>query len=164
MAEEKNIKELDDEDFEILLWDHNNDEKKSGFTIWKKQLIIMLNKNVTLQLRFWKSTLLMTIITPLVIMILLELLQLLAVYQHGKEILHPESYPLSGIENCQGPINLEGNCINLMFTNCIDDAVCQRDSEVDKILENYVKKNNERMNLNWETDSNKWENWDGIFF
>jgi len=43
----------------------------------------------------------MTIITPLVVMILLEFLQLLAVYQHGKEILHPDPYPLSGIENCQ---------------------------------------------------------------
>lgn len=48
-----------------------------------------------------------------------------------------------------------------MFTNCIDDALCQRDSEVDKILEYYVTKNNERMDLNWETDSSKWEDWDG---
>ncbi|ORX44542.1 hypothetical protein BCR36DRAFT_334597 [Piromyces finnis] len=160
MTEDKNKNNIDDDDFDIMLWDNNDSKKNSGFTIWKKQLKIMLNKNFVLQLRFWKSTLLMTIITPLIVMILLELLQLLAVNQNGKEILHPESYPLSGIENCKGPINLEGNCINLMFTNCIDGAICQRDSEVDKILENYVEKNNERMGLNWETDSSKWEDWD----
>jgi len=49
-----------------------------------------------------------------------------------------------------------------MFTNCIDDAVCQRDNEVNKILENYVEKNNERMNLNWETNSNNWDEWGGM--
>ncbi len=43
----------------------------------------------------------MTIITPLCVMILLEFLQMLAVYQHGKEKLYPESYPLDGIENCR---------------------------------------------------------------
>jgi len=49
MAETKNKNEVEDEDFEILLWDHSNDDQKSGFTIWKKQLMIMLNKNITLQ-------------------------------------------------------------------------------------------------------------------
>jgi len=49
-----------------------------------------------------------------------------------------------------------------MFTNCIDDATCQRDTEVDKILEYYVEKNNERMNLDWETNSNKWDIWNGM--
>jgi len=43
----------------------------------------------------------MTIITPLCVMILLKLLQLLAEFQHGKEVNHPDSYPLSGIEDCQ---------------------------------------------------------------
>jgi len=158
MATNKKQNDVEEEDFDIMLWDHN-EEQKSWFNVWKRQLKIMLNKNIILQLRFWKTTLVMTVITPLVVMILLELLQLLAIYQHGKETLYPESYPLSGIENCQGPINYEKNCINLMFTNCIDDATCQRDTEVDKILEYYVEKNNERMNQDWETNSNKWDIW-----
>jgi len=47
-----------------------------------------------------------------------------------------------------------------MFTNCIDDAVCERDPTVDEIISNFVQSNNERMNLNWESDSNKWDNWE----
>jgi len=47
-----------------------------------------------------------------------------------------------------------------MFTNCIDDAVCTRDSSVDTIMSNFVEANNKRMNLNWETNANNWENWD----
>ncbi|ORY28097.1 P-loop containing nucleoside triphosphate hydrolase protein [Neocallimastix californiae] len=108
MEDKDKQNELEDENFDIILWDHDDNEDKKGFNVWKKQLKIMLKKNITLQ----------------------------------------------------GPIDLEGNCINLLFTNCIDDAKCDRDIEVDKILEYYVIKNNERMDLNWETDSSKWEDWD----
>jgi len=48
-----------------------------------------------------------------------------------------------------------------MYTNCIDDAVCTRDSDVDKIISIFVENNNKRMNLDWAVDSNKWENWEG---
>jgi len=47
-----------------------------------------------------------------------------------------------------------------MFTNCIDDAICERDPSIDKIMSNFVETNNKRMNLNWETNYNKWENWE----
>lgn len=51
-----------------------------------------------------------------------------------------------------------------MFTNCIDDAECQRDPSVDEILTNFIESNNKRMKLNWETDSNKWEEWNSKYY
>lgn len=151
--------ELEEEDFEISLWDKQEVQQK-WYVIWRKQLYIMLKKNFTLQLRFWKSTLLITVITPICVMLLLQLLQLLMEFQAGKEIPHPESYPLSGLENCEGPIDNKDSCINLMFTNCIDGAVCERDEAVDTIMANFVEKNNQRMALNWEANPDRWENWD----
>jgi len=50
-----------------------------------------------------------------------------------------------------------------MFTNCIDDDECTRDSEVDKIMSTFIENNNERMNLTWSTDPNKWDVWDSKY-
>ncbi|ORX80160.1 hypothetical protein BCR32DRAFT_261302 [Anaeromyces robustus] len=47
-----------------------------------------------------------------------------------------------------------------MYTNCIDDDVCNRDPAIDEIMTNFVVANNKRMNFTWETDSKKWENWE----
>jgi len=51
-----------------------------------------------------------------------------------------------------------------MFTNCVDSNVCQRDNAIDQIMSNFVEANNKRMNYNWETDYNKWENWDSKYY
>jgi len=51
-----------------------------------------------------------------------------------------------------------------MFTNCIDNNICQRDSAVDEIMTNFVEANNKRMNYTWETNANKWENWESNYY
>jgi len=51
-----------------------------------------------------------------------------------------------------------------MFTNCIDDDKCTRDSSIDEILTNFVETNNKRMNLDWETNPNKWDNWESKYY
>lgn len=48
-----------------------------------------------------------------------------------------------------------------MFTNCIDNSTCTRDSDVDKIISIFVENNNKRMNLTWATETNQWEDWQG---
>jgi len=145
---------------EIKLWDKEKINKKSG--LWFIQFMTLLKKNFILQFRYWKTALLLSVITPLLSMLLLQFFIIITRGQvgFGKGIDHPPEYSLSGIENCMGPANDSDKCINLMFTNCIDNAVCERDSTVDEIISNFVHANNERMNLNWETDSNKWDNWE----
>lgn len=49
MEDNKTHNELEEDDFEIILWDHDDNNEKSGFDVWKRQLKIMLNKNITLQ-------------------------------------------------------------------------------------------------------------------
>jgi len=48
MATNKKQNDVEEEDFDIMLWDHN-EEQKSWFSVWKRQLKIMLNKNIILQ-------------------------------------------------------------------------------------------------------------------
>jgi len=153
--EKKSINDL--ESFEIKLWDKDLTSSSSG--IWTIQLKTMLNKNYTLQTRFWKTALVLSVITPFLAMILLEFIIHLN-NSLGKKTLHPEKYLLNGIDNCYGPVSNKNQCINLMFTNCIDKNNCTRDTSVDEIISYFVENNNKRMNLNWETNSTNWENWE----
>jgi len=153
--EKKSINDL--ESFEIKLWDKDLTSSSKG--LWTIQLKTMLKKNYILQTRFWKTALVLSVFTPLLAMILLEFI--IHLYDSwGKKTLHPEKYLLNGIDNCYGPVNDKNVCINLMFTNCIDKDNCTRDPTVDEIISNFVENNNKRMNLNWETNPSKWENWE----
>ncbi|ORX83600.1 hypothetical protein BCR32DRAFT_291916 [Anaeromyces robustus] len=158
--QEDNNSSIDANAFEIKLWDKEKINKKSG--LWFIQFLTMLKKNFILQFRYWKTSLLISILTPLIAMILVKFIIILHQNQLGigKGIYKLDKYPLSGIEDCVGPINEQNKCINLMFTNCIDNSVCQRDPNIDIIISNFVEANNKRMNLNWETDLSKWENWE----
>eukprot|EP00833_Pecoramyces_ruminatium_P014179 jgi/Orpsp1_1/1188211/evm.model.d7180000063235.1 len=159
MGNNDNDNSIDNDNFEIKLWNKEIINRKSG--LWFIQLLTMLKKNFILQFRYWKTSLLISVITPLLAMLLLELIILINGNEVGvgKGIYHPTTYPLAGIEDCIGPVEQQNSCINVMFTNCIDDAECQRDPSVDEILTNFIESNNKRMKLNWETDSNKWEEW-----
>lgn len=148
----------DTESFEIKLWDNKLINRKSG--LWFIQLRTMLKKNFILQFRFWKTSLIIAVITPLLAMIFIKLLAFVRLDALSRPVLNPERYPLSGVENCYGTFKNPNKCINIMFTNCIDDAICERDPSIDKIMSNFVETNNKRMNLNWETNYNKWENWE----
>jgi len=53
MEDKDKQNELEDENFDIILWDHDDNEDKKGFNVWKKQLKIMLKKNITLQVCFY---------------------------------------------------------------------------------------------------------------
>ncbi|ORX81187.1 hypothetical protein BCR32DRAFT_13526, partial [Anaeromyces robustus] len=153
--EKKSINDL--ESFEIKLWD--KDLMSSSRGLWAIQLETMLKKNYTLQMRFWKTALVLSVITPFLAMVLLEFIIHLN-DSLGKKVLHPEKYLLNGIDNCYGPVSDKNLCINLMFTNCIDKNNCTRDPTVDEIISNFVENNNKRMNLDWETNPNKWDNWE----
>jgi len=148
----------DMESFEIKLWNKEKINRKSG--LWFIQLKTMLKKNIILQIRFWKTSLVLSVITPLIAMLLLRFLVFIKSSTWGKQNLYPEKYPLSGVEDCLGPIDYQEHCINIMFTNCIDSTTCVRDASIDAIMSNFVEANNKRMNLKWETNSNNWENWE----
>ncbi|OUM61279.1 hypothetical protein PIROE2DRAFT_20971 [Piromyces sp. E2] len=142
---------------EIKFWDKGKINRKSG--LWFIQLKSMLKKNFTLQFRFWKTSIVISIITPLLTMLMFKFLIFIKKNSWGKQILYPEKYTLDGVADCFGPAGNENNCINIMYTNCIDGAICERDPAVDEIMSNFVKNNNQRTNNKWETESAKWENW-----
>jgi len=153
---ENNDSFIDEDSFEIKLWSKDLLNSSSG--LWKTQLKTMLKKHYILQSRSLKTVIFLIVISPLLAMLLLKFIQyIFSAYTDSN--LHPSKLNLDGVENCYGP---EGSdkCINLMFTNCIDNNVCQRDMAVDEIMTNFVEANNKRMNYNWETNSNKWENWE----
>jgi len=160
MGKKEDDSPFDNDFFEIKLWDKEKINRQSG--LWFIQLITLLKKNFILQFRYWRTSLVISVITPLLAMLLLEFIIIINKNELGvgKGIYHPATYPLSGIEDCIGPVDKEDNCINLMFTNCIDDDKCTRDSSIDEILTNFVETNNKRMNLDWETNPNKWDNWE----
>ncbi|ORX44545.1 hypothetical protein BCR36DRAFT_359698 [Piromyces finnis] len=158
--EKKVDKEIISDSLEIKLWNKDKINKKSG--LWFIQFITLLKKNITLQLRYWKTALLLSVISPLLSMVLVKVFIILNGNEVGvgKGVYHPPEYSLSGIEDCVGPTDKQDKCINLMFTNCIDNAICERDPTVDEIISNFVQTNNDRMNIKWESDSNKWDNWE----
>ncbi|KAG4092371.1 hypothetical protein H8356DRAFT_1050126 [Neocallimastix lanati (nom. inval.)] len=147
---------IDDDSFEIQLW--SKDFLNSTTGLWIIQLKTLLKKHFILQSRSWKTVLFLIVISPLIVMLLLKFVSYLFTFLTESE-LHPSKISLNGVDNCYGP---EGSneCINFMFTNCVDSNVCQRDNAIDQIMSNFVEANNKRMNYNWETDYNKWENWD----
>ncbi|OUM56123.1 hypothetical protein PIROE2DRAFT_19417 [Piromyces sp. E2] len=147
---------LDDDSFEIQLW--SKDLLSSTKGIWIIQLKTLLKNHYILQSRSWKTVLLLIVISPLIVMLLLKFVSYLFSFLTESN-LHPSKVNLNGVDNCYGPEGSDA-CINFMFTNCIDNNICQRDSAIDKIMTNFVEANNKRMNYDWETDSNKWENWD----
>ncbi|OUM56699.1 hypothetical protein PIROE2DRAFT_18572, partial [Piromyces sp. E2] len=147
---------LDDDLFEIQLWSKDLLSNTKG--LWIIQLKTLLKKHYILQSRSWKTVLLLIVISPLIVMLLLKFVSYLFSFLTESN-LHPSKINLNGVDNCYGPVGSDV-CINFMFTNCIDNNICQRDSALDKIMTNFVEANNKRMNYNWETDSNKWENWD----
>eukprot|EP00833_Pecoramyces_ruminatium_P015273 jgi/Orpsp1_1/1189305/evm.model.d7180000071000.1 len=155
--EEDNVKNyLDDDSFEIQFW--SNDLFNSSTGLWIIQLKTLLKKQYILQSRSWKTVIFLIIISPLLAMFLLEFVA--SLYEFLTESnLHPTKFNLNGVDNCYGPDGSDA-CINFMFTNCIDDNICQRDPSIDEIMTNFIEANNKRMNYNWETNSTKWENWD----
>jgi len=154
---EKVDSNFDEDSFEIKLWNHELLTSTSG--LWIIQLKSLLKKHYILQTRFWKTTLFIIILSPLIAFLLLKLISYLFV-SYSKSYVHTPKYNLDGIDNCYGPENNLNGCINFMYTNCIDDNVCNRDPAIDEIMENFVEANNKRMNFNWETNSKKWENWE----
>eukprot|EP00833_Pecoramyces_ruminatium_P011735 jgi/Orpsp1_1/1185767/evm.model.c7180000095152.1 len=155
--EEDNVKNyLDDDSFEIQFW--SNDLFNSSTGLWIIQLKTLLKKQYILQSRSWKTVIFLIIISPLLAMFLLEFVA--SLYEFLTESnLHPTKFNLNGVDNCYGPDGSDA-CINFMFTNCIDDNICQRDPSIDEIMTNFIEANNKRMNYNWETNSTKWENWE----
>ncbi|ORX75187.1 hypothetical protein BCR32DRAFT_225276 [Anaeromyces robustus] len=147
---------IDDDSFEIQLWSKDLLNSTSG--LWIIQLKTLLRKHYILQSRSWKTVLFLIVISPLVTMLLLEFVSYLFLFLTESN-LHPSKFNLNGVDNCYGPDGSDA-CINFMYTNCIDNNNCQRDSAIDEIMSNFVVANNKRMNYNWETDSNKWENWE----
>ncbi|OUM58765.1 hypothetical protein PIROE2DRAFT_64203 [Piromyces sp. E2] len=98
MGKGKDNHSNDMESFEIKLWDSEKINKKGG--LWFTQLKTMLKKNIILQIRFWKSSLVISIITPLLAMALLKFLIFMKSNTLGKQVLYPEKYELSGVEDC----------------------------------------------------------------
>jgi ABC-type multidrug transport system ATPase subunit len=156
---DKDNKINDKESIDFLFWDRRI-QKSEGSGLWFSQLKALLRKNIILTKRSWKTYLMITIITPLIIMLFLEYVIKINKDFMIKSVDHPERIPLPGVKDCIGDISTPDNCISLMFTNCIDDDECTRDSEVDKIMSTFIENNNERMNLTWSTDPNKWDVWD----
>eukprot|EP00833_Pecoramyces_ruminatium_P003759 jgi/Orpsp1_1/1177791/evm.model.c7180000062857.1 len=147
---------FDEDSFEIQLWSKDLLNSSSG--LWLIQLKTLLKKHYILQSRSWKTVIFLIFISPLLAMLLLEFLTTLF-SSLTESNLHPTKFNLNGVDNCYGPDGTDA-CINFMFTNCIDDNICQRDPDIDNIMTNFIEANNKRMNYNWETDSNKWENWE----
>ncbi|RIA85383.1 hypothetical protein C1645_781967 [Glomus cerebriforme] len=87
----------------------------SAFHLFFKQLWIMIKRNAILQKRYYKSTIAQIIICPILFLLLLFILQKSDNQQRLKSILHPSSYPLNGVQHCQG-FYTDSPCINLMFT------------------------------------------------
>jgi len=159
MGKQKEDNYDDIESFDIQLWDRRL-QKSDGSGLWFTQLKALLRKDIILLKRSWKTTLMITVLTPLLAMAFLKYIIFISKNYTKDDNLHPERIPLSGVPNCYGHPEEKENCINLMYTNCIDDAVCTRDSDVDKIISIFVENNNRRMNLDWAVDTNKWENWE----
>jgi len=69
------------------------------------------------QFRYWKTALLLSIITPLLSMLLLQFIIIVHRSQVGigKGIYHPPEYTLSGIENCLVSIYINYNSVNNNF-------------------------------------------------
>jgi hypothetical protein len=79
------------------------------------QLWIMLHRNVTMQLRYWRSTFAQCIGAPVLFILLLYLLQQVDYSLQQRMDLHPNLEKLSGVSNCRG--KQEGDpCINLLFS------------------------------------------------
>jgi len=144
----------------IEFWDRRI-QKGEGAGLWFNQLKALLRKDYILLKRSWISTLMITIITPLIAMLFLEYIIYISKNEVSKTVdLHPMRIPLAGVPDCYGPEAEQDKCINLMFTNCIDNSTCTRDKDVDKIVSIFIENNNKRMNLTWATESDQWENWE----
>ncbi|RHZ80225.1 hypothetical protein Glove_138g24 [Diversispora epigaea] len=93
---------------------------RGGIQLIFRQLWIMLKKNFILQLRYRKSTLAQILIGPLIFLLLLFILQKSNDAQQLRSNLHPLTYPLIGVQPCQGRTR-SAPCINFMFTpNTVD--------------------------------------------
>jgi len=147
---------LDDDSFEIQLWSKDLLNNTSG--LWMIQLKTLLKKHYILQSRSWKTVFFLIVISPLVVMLLLKFIASLFSF-FTESNLHPSKFNLNGVDSCFGPEGSDA-CINFMFTNCVDNNVCQRDPAIDEIMTNFVEANNKRMNYTWETNSSKWEDWE----
>jgi len=155
--EQNNSSEV--KDIKIEFWDRRL-QKSGGSGLWFSQLKSLLRKNYILSKRSWKTTLFITVIVPLLSMCLMLLIGIEAIDFNRKDELHPEKKLLEGVPDCMGNSDDYNKCINLMFTNCIDEEICERNSEVDKIMSIFIENNNRRMKLNWSSDSNNWDNWE----
>lgn len=81
------------------------------------QLFIISKKNVILQTRYWRSTLIQVFLAPIFMLFLLWILQLMANNKSSKIKLHPDSFPLRGLSRCvSGPGMYSDSCITLMVT------------------------------------------------
>lgn len=73
---------------------------KSVFVKWPYQLLIMLKRNLLIQIRFWRSTVIQAVGAPILFMLLLFVLQQ-ADYQNQKIAnINPASRPLEGVYLC----------------------------------------------------------------
>jgi len=147
MSKDEKNKSNDLDNLKIELWDRRL-QKGEGSGLWFTQIKALLRKDFILMKRSWISSLMITIVTPLIAMLFLEYIIIINKNESKKRnVIHPDRIPLEGVPDCYGLEDEQDKCINLMFTNCIDNSTCTRDSDVDKIISIFVENNNKRMNL-----------------
>lgn len=103
----------DTEPYEMEYYQTNIVEKGYFFTFFA-QLVIMLKRNYTLQLRFMKSTVAQTIVAPILFMVCLLVLQSADYANQGISNLTPLPSTLNGVLRCTNSPNK--GCINFMYS------------------------------------------------
>ena len=72
---------------------------------WSNQMLVMLKKNLTIQKRSWKSTLVQSVGAPISFLLLLFLLQQTDYSFQREEVLEPTSEPMQGVFRCTVKLN-----------------------------------------------------------
>ncbi|CAG8514994.1 1192_t:CDS:2 [Acaulospora morrowiae] len=107
-----------------------------------RQLWIMLRRNFILQVRYRKSTISQVFVGPFLFLLLLFVLQKADDNVRLKSNLHPLSYPLLGVQPCQGRTT-SNPCINFMFTPNTPDSV----RIMQTFADNNAKRTGKRLNI-----------------
>lgn len=80
-----------------------------------RQTTVMMKKNLTLNLRYFKSVMAQCIIAPIVFVLLLLILQAFYEQRQKTSLRNPYSYSLGGVPQCRGKLDTSP-CISLMYS------------------------------------------------